>query len=202
MIKLDFVVWRKIEGYDKNYEVSTDGRIREVLSNNNYLYLKTTQSISGYIFIDLLKNNRLSTVPVDFLVASTFIKNPTNKEFITHLDGRTTNNRVENLKWFDFVDIPEIKKELGITVYRPSEEQKAITSLKNSGKRNKRARTVIQYSTKAEFIKKWDCIAEAERELDIKGISRACKKSYSTAGGFLWRYEGEEVKPLFGTISL
>ncbi len=49
---------------------------------------------------------------------------------------------------------------------------------------------IIQLSKDNIFIKKWSCMAEAKKELNISGISNACKNKpkYKTAGGFIWKY--------------
>lgn len=186
---MDFVVWREIKGYDKNYEISTDGRVREVIAKDKYEYLKKSQSISGYLFVELIKNNRLHSVRVDFLVACSFFGNSKDREFIIHKDGRKNNNDIENLKWFEIKDVDTIENIKPIKCYVPTEEQKAISSLKNSSYRNANAKTIYQFNYLGEFVKKWDCIADAERELNIKGISRACRKLGARAGGYIWSYE-------------
>lgn len=196
---MDFVVWRKITGFDKNYEVSTDGRIREVTEDNKYISLKLLEYISGYLFVELIKNDRIHTIAVDYLVASTFIKNPKNKEFIIHKNGKKNNNNIENLKWFDVEDLDAIKEYSSMKCYIPSEEQKTMSSLKNSGARNGRAKAVYQFDYLGEFLKKWDCVADAERALNIKGISRACRKTGARAGGYIWSYDKSSIKAKFIT---
>lgn len=193
---MNFVVWRKIADYDNDYEVSTDGRVREVIGDNQCVALKLIKSISGHMFVELKKNNRVHTIPVDYLVASTFINNPTNKELIIHKDGNKQNNNIENLKWFDIEDVDVVKANNTIQCYTPTEEQKAISSLKNSGARNGNAKEVYQFNYLGEFIKKWDCIADAEKTLNIKGISRACRKPFARAGGYIWRYDKSTISVL------
>lgn len=193
---MNFVVWRKIADYDNDYEVSTDGRVREVIGDNQFVSLKLIKSISGHMFVELKKNNRVHTIPVDYLVASTFINNPTNKELIIHKDGDKQNNNIENLKWFDIEDVDVVKANNTIQCYTPTEEQKAISSLKNSGARNGNAKEVYQFNYLGEFIKKWDCIADAEKTLNIKGISRACRKPCARAGGYIWRYDNSSISVL------
>lgn len=48
-----------------------------------------------------------------------------------------------------------------------------------------------QYTKDGEFIKTWDTMSEASRELKIpvSSISLCCKGNYKTAGGFIWKIE-------------
>ena len=57
---------------------------------------------------------------------------------------------------------------------------------------------VLQYSKSGEFIKRWESIAEAGRELGIErtNISRAMRGERKTAGGYKWIKRGEDKPPL------
>lgn len=53
-------------------------------------------------------------------------------------------------------------------------------------------RTVLnQYTKNGEFVKTWNTMSEAGRELEIpiSSISLCCKGNYKTAGGFVWKIE-------------
>ncbi|HDV4621062.1 TPA: HNH endonuclease, partial [Bacillus anthracis] len=54
---------------------------------------------TGYIQIDLTKNNKKKTFRVHRLVAVHFLPNPENKPEVNHEDGNKENNNVGNLKW-------------------------------------------------------------------------------------------------------
>lgn len=60
-----------------------------------------------------------------------------------------------------------------------------------SGKNNYQARTVIQYTIDGEFVKRWDCIADARHELNLgySGISKCVHGDRKTAYGYIWKYE-------------
>lgn len=74
-----------------------------------------------------------------------------------------------------------------------SEEQKQLISESNKGKRmgkeNQRAKEVRQYDKYGKFLKLWECISDASRELGISVSSICnCMKGLSkTSGGFIWR---------------
>ena len=52
-------------------------------------------------------------------------------------------------------------------------------------------RHIDQYSLDGLFIKEWDCIATAQRELKIFGIGKCCKQETQTAGGYQWKYSDD-----------
>lgn len=56
------------------------------------------------------------------------------------------------------------------------------------GANNPTARAVCQFDMAMQFIKKFDCIATAERETGFRHISNVCRGKRKTAGGFIWRY--------------
>ena len=68
---------------------------------------------------------------------------------------------------------------------------KAREALEESRKRYK----IVQYSLEGEFIKIWDSISDAGRELeiDISSIAKCCKGFYRNAGGFIWKYFEDEL---------
>ena len=50
-------------------------------------------------------------------------------------------------------------------------------------------KTVIQYDLQGNYIKTWDSIKEAKKQLNISNhISECCKGKRKTAGGFVWKY--------------
>lgn len=56
---------------------------------------------------------------------------------------------------------------------------------------------ILQYNLDGNFIKKWDSAASASKELNIIGsnITACCKGSHKTAGGYIWKYSWDELKP-------
>lgn len=66
---------------------------------------------------------------------------------------------------------------------------------------NKRYRKVAQYSISGKFLRYFNSIADAERELQISTIEQAIRKHY-TSGGFQWRYydgDDSDITPLIST---
>ena len=57
-------------------------------------------------------------------------------------------------------------------------------------KKHPASKTVYQYDKSGNFIKKWDCISDIQRELGfvVTNITAVCKGRTFTAGGFRWSY--------------
>lgn len=56
--------------------------------------------------------------------------------------------------------------------------------------RAKTKKKIIQYTKNNQFIKKWDGIIDASKELGISksNIIMCAKGKYKTAGNFIWKY--------------
>lgn len=61
----------------------------------------------------------------------------------------------------------------------------------NRGATHAESKCVYQYTLEGEFIKKWDCVSVAGRELRINAssIGACARHQHKTAGGFRWEYE-------------
>lgn len=103
--------WRKIKGYGKSYEVSSDGEVRAVKAvkragiwgkrayggHNLAVYHG-----DSYDFVTLHIERKSKMVPIHRLVAEHFVPNPEGKPVVHHRDGNKGNNRVSNLEWVSF----------------------------------------------------------------------------------------------------
>lgn len=89
--------WRPIEGYEDTYEVSDQGRVRNIKRSGRIM----TQSkvTHGYLAVHLSKDGKTRSVLVHRLVAKAFIPNPSDKAQVNHKDGIKSNNHVYNLEW-------------------------------------------------------------------------------------------------------
>ncbi|MEW5569691.1 zinc-ribbon domain-containing protein [Rossellomorea marisflavi] len=82
-----------------------------------------------------------------------------------------------------------LKKGVEIGICNYSKNSSINRSRSNYGKTFKVS--VIQFSLQGEFIKKWDAIVDAAKEIGIHstGIGMACKGKLRQSGGFKWMYE-------------
>lgn len=72
-----------------------------------------------------------------------------------------------------------------------TEESKLKMSLSAKGRAPTHTRAIFQYTLDGVFLRKYNSIKDAERELGIcaANISRCCRGQCKKAGGFKWAYE-------------
>lgn len=61
--------------------------------------LKPNVNCRGYKYVVFCDGNKMKTMMVHRIVASTFINNPDNLPVINHIDGNKLNNNADNLEW-------------------------------------------------------------------------------------------------------
>lgn len=99
IINLPFEEWRDIKSYEGIYQVSNLGRVRS-LNYRRTGKKKIIQPIilaSGYVVVNLYKNNKHSMQYIHRLVAEAFIVNKSNE--VNHIDEDKSNNNANNLEW-------------------------------------------------------------------------------------------------------
>ena len=105
-------IWKPVKDYEGFYEVSNLGRVRSTertvtVYRNGKTYkwhfhqriLKQYADTSGYMTVDLHKQDGGCQPKVHRLVAEAFIPNPYKYPCINHKDEGRIDNRVENLEW-------------------------------------------------------------------------------------------------------
>jgi hypothetical protein len=125
--------WRKIPSYP-DYEVSNMGNVRRCGR-----LLKPTLYTNGYYCVQLSSDSIRKSKTIHRLVASLFIPNPDNKEFIDHLSGNKLDNRVENLKWATPSENklnPNTPQKIGVSglrhIYKRSDTRYYVSIQRNS----------------------------------------------------------------------
>lgn len=91
--------WRDLVGFEGNYEVSDLGRVRSIKTSQGTKRerLKKFSERSGYLYVNLWKENKPYNEAVHRAVAKAFLPNP--KATVNHIDGDKHNNRLSNLEW-------------------------------------------------------------------------------------------------------
>ena len=101
-------IWKDIPEYEEIYQISSHGRLksleREVKNRGKYMkperiFNKYLNGL-GYQIVKLYKGHKeFKNIPLHRLVALAFISNPNNYPQVNHIDGKPSNNNVENLEW-------------------------------------------------------------------------------------------------------
>ena len=179
-------IWKDVKGFEGLYQVSNMGNVKS-LGRKVYNYFQKERilqpaKINGYLRVALFKDSHCKNYLVHRLVAEHFITNPDNKPQINHKDGNKENNVWTNLEWTTASENQKhaFKNGLG----------KPLWTNKFGGN-HPTSKKVIQYSKDMKFIKLWNSVREAEKELKIgsSSISNCCSGRYKTAGGYIWKYE-------------
>lgn len=163
-IVIEGEIWKDIEGYNGDYQISNKGRVKSLKNKNPLIMSLIQQTTSNYYCIGLCKDNHKKKYSVDRLVAEAFIPNPNNYSEINHINKDTLDNRVENLEWC-------------------THSQNVQHSIYRQGIR------VQQFTLDGQLLNTFESLAEAERQTNIyrPNISNALDKVNRTAGGFIWR---------------
>lgn len=163
-------IWKTItvEGASR-YEVSTYGFVKNKESGK---ILNYSAGKNGYVVVVLAHdsgNGNKMRIPVHILVAKTFIPNPENKPTVDHINRIRNDNRIENLRWYDY------KEQCG-----------------NKNLVKKRGISIDQFNVDMNLVKTWDSMALIEKTLGINRITvrKSCitKNIYSN---YYWRFSSE-----------
>lgn len=121
-------IWKDIEGYEGNYQVSNLGRVKrlgrvEYKDGEEYrvyrtIIMKLRVGTSGYYIVNLRNSNtgKSKTYMVHRLVALNFIeKNDVSQTLIVnHKDANKLNNEVSNLEWVTYSQNKKHAQRLGL----------------------------------------------------------------------------------------
>ena len=110
--------WRDIPGYEGLYQVSNIGRVRSLdhpigtrLMRGRVLSLQKTKT--GYHMVNLSKDGVVSKVFVHRVVAMAFLPKQIDMNFVDHVNGVRSDNRVQNLRWVTCSDNRRNANRLG-----------------------------------------------------------------------------------------
>ena len=177
-------IWKDVKGYEGLYQVSNLGRVKSIKrkvniyskKNKNYYKRTIKQKILnyggntiGYVNVPLSKDGCTKPIYVHRLVAEAFIPNPNNYPCVNHIDENKENNKVDNLEWCTV----KYNNNYGSHIEKISKK-------------------VIQYDLKGNFIKEWESIAKASKELKLSKIWEVCNGKRNKCGNFIWKYAKEE----------
>ena len=193
------------------YKVSTYGRIicLDWKRTGKPRLCKLSKDRCGYLTVKIdgvLKS-------VHRLVAEAFIPNPEGKPEVDHINTIRTDNIVlldddgktilyTNLRW-------ATRKENNNNTMTRKHNSESQWCRGKFGDDNPTSISIVQLTLDGQFIKKWACAREVERELGIanQSITKCCQGKQKSAGGFKWMYlsdwlkvckrKPQYIKPLF-----
>lgn len=178
-------IWRPVIGFEKYYEVSSNGTVRSISNNTRYrpnqkpIILKPFLSEYGYYQVTLTINGNRFLKRVNRLVAEAFIPNPENKPCVNHKFGIKTDNRVSELEWATYSE----------------NEQHSIQILNKSIKGNKKtypnginpkSKQVLCIETNTIY----NSVNHAAISLNLhrSNLVKQIKGELKTTGGFTFRF--------------
>lgn len=166
--------WRAVKDYEGLYEVSSLGNVRNA---NSGRVLNACRHRSGYLSVMLYKSKKPKRFNIHRLVASAFLNNSNNYEFVNHIDEDKSNNNVENLEWCS----REHNMKHGTVSARLS---------KKRGHGARKGRPVIQIGDNGETLRTFESIASASKETGTARTSiwECCNGIHIKANNSRWAY--------------
>ena len=170
-------IWKDIEGYEGNYQVSNLGRVRSV---DRVVYLKSVKqyrrykgkimkshpSKGGYLHIPV---GRYKGIKIHRAVAIAFVPGYFDGAEVNHKDENRQNNRADNLEWVTHQE----------NISYGSHNRKTQKYLEET-----RGIPVAQHSTNGDLIATYPSISSAARATGAysQNISRSIKTGGTTVG--------------------
>lgn len=187
--------WRTIEKFP-NYMISNIGRIKSLNYHRTGKEQILKQNINGrgYYYVNISSNGKYNNLLIHREVAKAFLKNgDINKTDINHKDGNKLNNYYENLEWCTLEYNVQDAWKTGLMGIPKGKENKMFGRY---GKNANKSKPVYQYDLDYNFIKKWDCQRDVQRELGFseKSISNCVLGNQKTAYGYIWLDKLKELK--------
>lgn len=162
--------WKPLKGYEGIYDISDYGLIYSHPrkgTKGGYSYGKPNKE--NYLTMVFSKNGIETRKRINILVYETFVGEVPNGYEIHHINHNRQDNRLENLC--------------------------ALLSSEHSKEHiEEKSKKVLQYTLDGKFIDEYISTREAERKTKIPNqhIGQCCLGKRKTAGGYVWKYKGEE----------
>ena len=176
---IDNEEWKDVKGFEGRYQVSNMGRVRSldrlIIGKNGNSYIRKGQMLKpspnnnkkGYLKVSLSDGNRNYThIEMQRLVALHFCEGYKPGLVVNHKDECVTNNRADNLEWCTY--------------------QYNLTYSDHVAWKRK---PVYQYDLDGNFIKKFECGIQAERELGFTIVHAIYESKRGYTHGFLFSLE-------------
>ena len=125
--------------------------------------------------VALSKNGISKQFFIHRIVAKAFIPNPNNLPEVNHIkEFEKTNNKVDNLEWCNH----SYNQNYGTRNERVAKKLRKI-----------KCKKVNQYDLDGNYIKTWNSIKEAEKEVGTSHICQCLKGKFKQTKGYKWSYD-------------
>lgn len=176
-------VWKDIDGFSGEYQISNLGRVKSFKSGTAKI-LKHKTNNKGYKWVALRSNGIQSNFLIHRLVAMHFLNNDKNFKIINHIDENPSNNNVLNLEWC--TQSENVKKSSKFHNYYQMNQ--ILCKPKNSKNKdtNKKVKQILEGNT----IKIFNNSLEVKRFLgfDQSFILSCCRNKRKSAYGYQWQF--------------
>lgn len=184
------------------YQVSNLGRVKcKWKKDGVWRFCRLGINNGGYVRVKIDGKFK----QVHRIVAEAFLPNTENKPCIDHIDCNRKNNIVDvdgngipienstitNLRWCTQKE--NCNNPISLKRYS---KNNAKWSLGKINAECPRSIPTVQLTKDGNFIKKWSCAMEVERELGIdhRRIGSCCRGKRNKAGGYRWMHYSDWVK--------
>lgn len=200
-------IWKDVVGCEGLYQVSNNGRVRSVdryvpAKNNSRKHIDgklLTQHYDkdGYCLVHIRKpQTNGKNARVHRLVALTFIPSVEGKDFIDHINGIRSDNRVENLRWCTVKEnnsFPLAIKKRSESVKQSYINNHKLRDLRSTTFKNCRkfCVQVLQYTKNGTFVADYASVTDAAKSVGgkVSNICRNCCGKRPSAYGYVWKYK-------------
>lgn len=197
-------IWKDIFGYENLYQISSEGRVKRLrrLSidslgrkriYNEKILVNCICKATGYPYVNLSKNGKVTTWNIHTLVADAFIPNPNNLPCINHIDENRSNSVLSNLERCTYA----YNNSYGTARERRRDSLRRYFE-KNNIPMNFLKRdvclSIVQYTLKGAIVAFFKGgYPEIRERLGYGESIYACvNHKNKSAYGYVWRYVGDD----------
>jgi hypothetical protein len=121
-------MWKQIEDFD--YEINSQGEVRRI---SNKKVKKSHIRKSGYVSVQLCLDTVKRSFYLHRLLATYFIPNIDNKQFVNHINGIKHDNRLCNLEWVSHYENLRHAFDTGLLFRLSDDKRNEVRDLHKTG---------------------------------------------------------------------